>query len=225
VQPEIPKALARAIANHEFICGSDEVGLGAWAGSLVVCATVVHRDWSYPGVTDSKKLSPTAREKLYAVLSKTVTHSIVQIEPDEIDREGIGRVWEKAHVRAIQEAINAHTAEGHTELPFVIIDGIRGFFGATPLPKADLLIPAVSVASILAKVHRDHIMYEMDAVYPGYDFKSNVGYGVAKHKAALEKLGITPIHRMSYAPMSKMFSKIKDAMDLALELPQEYQSE
>lgn len=224
MKPEIPKALARAIANHEFICGSDEVGIGSWAGNLTVCAVITPRDWSYPGVTDSKKLSFAARERLYPILIRTLTHSIVQVEPNEIDEKGIGRVWEEAHIKAIQGALNAHIAKGHTELPFVIIDGIRGFFGATPLPKADLLIPAASAASIIAKVHRDRVMKKMEEAYPGYDFGRNAGYGTKSHQLAIQKLGITPIHRMSYSPMSKMFPKEKDAMDLALELPQEYQS-
>jgi ribonuclease HII len=222
--PKVSEALAKVIARHNFICGSDEVGLGSWAGPLVVCAVIVSRDWSYPGVTDSKKISPTTREKLYSVLSTSVTHSIVQIEPDEIDREGIGKSWEKAHLKAIQEALGYHTAAGHTELPLVIVDGIRGLFGATSLPKADFLIQAVSASSIIAKIHRDRIMQKMDTLYPGYDFQKNAGYGTKKHQIALQKLGVTPIHRMSYSPMSKMFPKEKDAMDLALDLPQEYQS-
>jgi len=221
VTPRIPEALAKTIAKHEFICGSDETGLGSWAGNLTVCAVITPRDWTYPGVTDSKKLSPVAREKLYPILVSTLTHCIIQIEPDEIDQKGIGRVWEEAHIKAIQGALNDHIAKGHTELPFVIVDGIRGFFGATPLPKADLLIQAVSAASIIAKVHRDRVMQKMGEAYPGYDFQRNVGYGTKSHLLAIQRLGVTPIHRMSYAPMSKMFPKEKDVMDLLGELPQE----
>ena len=71
------------------------------------------------------------------------------------------------------------------------------------MPKADGLIPSVSAASIIAKVARDQFMAEQDAVYPGYGFKSNAGYGVAKHRAAIERLGVTPLHRLSFAPLAK----------------------
>jgi ribonuclease HII len=222
-QSFIPDNLARELEAHEFVCGSDEVGYGAWAGPLCVCAAI-----TFPSaqrvisVTDSKRLSVAQREDLYHVLSKTITHSIVCVEPEEIDQRGLGVVWEAAHSQAIQKAIDAHKAKGHKEMPLVIVDGNRGFLGATALPKADLLIPAVSIASILAKVHRDHIMYEMDTKYPGYGFKSHVGYGVPQHQEALERLGITPIHRKSYAPIAKLIrSKTPDMMDLLADLEQD----
>jgi len=196
----IPDRLARELETHDFICGSDEAGYGAWAGPLVVCAVVVPRTWLLEGLTDSKKLSATVRERLYATLVKTVPHYMVEVTPEEIDAEGVGKAWPKAHEKAIQGALDAHKGEQ----PLVIVDGNRSFSGATALPKADLLIPAVSAASVLAKVHRDRIMREMDLEYPGYAFKSHVGYGTQKHRAALERLGVTPIHRKSYSPISSM---------------------
>ena len=210
--PNIPDYFLRALEACEFICGSDECGLGAWAGNLTVCAVVTPKNWSFPGVTDSKKLSIAARERLYPTL-KMLTHFIVQKEPDEIDQMGIGKVWERAHIEAIQGALNAHKSKGHLDTPLVIVDGNREVFGALTLPKADLLIQAVSAASIIAKVTRDHIMGEMDTVYPGFGFKKHVGYGTTGHRLALERLGVTPIHRKSYAPIIKMItSKTSDIM-------------
>jgi len=202
--PKIPTEILGRLKTCNYVCGSDECGLGAWAGNLTVCATITPRDWTFPGVTDSKKLTATARERLYPVLSKTLTHCIVHINPEEIDREGVGNVWLKAHVRAIQGALEAHKALGHTDTPLVIADGNRSVPGAISLPKADLLIPAVSAASILAKVTRDRLMREMDVLYPGYGFSRNCAYGTQEHRAALERLGVCPIHRMSYSPMSSM---------------------
>ena len=92
----------------------------------------------------------------------------------------------------------------------IIIDGTVNFLADTALEryvtvmaKADGLIPSVSAASIIAKVARDQFMAEQDVVYPGYGFASNAGYGVAKHRAAIERLGVTPLHRLSFAPLQK----------------------
>lgn len=228
--PSIPDSLAREIDRHEYVCGSDEVGYGAWAGPLVVCAAVSsnreilasHKDGMVVSPTDSKKLTIAQRESLYPVLVKTVTHAIVRIEPEEIDAQGLGRVWEAAHVRAIQEALDAHKGNGHEEVPLVIVDGNRSVFGATALPKADLLVPAVSMASILAKVYRDRLMYEMDEKYPGYGFKKHVGYGTAQHKTALSQHGVTPIHRKSYAPIAAMLKpETSNVLDLIESLEQD----
>lgn len=198
----IPEDLAREIAAHEFICGSDEVGFGSWAGPLVVCATVVHRDWTAPGVTDSKKLTPAARERAYEKLAPVVTYGLVEIPSVHIDHSGMSAAWERAHGEAIQKALNAHRAKGHADRPLVIIDGSRGMLGARALPKADLLVPAVSAASILAKVHRDRLMQALDKLHPGYGWATNSGYGTPQHQEALGRLGVTEHHRLSYSPMS-----------------------
>jgi len=213
--PVIPDKLSREIDKHEFVCGSDEVGYGAWAGPLVVCAAVAtDKGGTVVSVTDSKRLTIRQREDLYSTLSR-ITHAIVRVEPEEIDDKGLGKAWETAHIKAIQEALDAHKAKGHTEKPLVVVDGNKSFLGGIALPKADLLIPAVSIASILAKVYRDHIMYEMDNKYPGYGFKTNVGYGTEKHREALKRLGVTSIHRKSYAPIAAMLKpKTPDVMDL-----------
>lgn len=200
----IPESLAHEIAEHEFICGSDEVGYGSWAGPLVVCAAVVHRTWSAPGVTDSKKLSPAARERAYEMLVPTVTYGLVEIPSVQIDHLGVSAAWEQAHSKAIQKALDAHRAQGSAALPLIIIDGSRGLLGAWPLPKADLLIPAVSAASIIAKVHRDRHMQALSKLHPGYGWDSNSGYGTPQHQEALKRLGVTDQHRKSYSPIAEM---------------------
>jgi ribonuclease HII len=221
--PSIPDRIVQEINTHKYICGSDEVGYGAWAGPLVVCAAVASQRFGMvlSELTDSKKLTATQREDLYRVLVKTIIYTIVRIEPEEIDNQGLGKAWKKAHITAIQEALKAHKNKGHEEVPFVIIDGNRPVLGAIALPKADLLIPAVSMASIIAKVYRDHIMYEMDEKYPGYGFKNHVGYGTPEHQTTLKKLGVTPIHRKSYAPIAALIKPEFDAMDLMSGLEQD----
>ena len=200
-----------------FICGSDECGLGSWSGPLSVCAVVAPRGWSLPGVTDSKKLSRVARERIYPELIKQVTYCLVHIEPREFDFLGAGKAFVEAHTRAITGALDAHRDKGHEAIPRVIIDGVRSVAGATPLPKADLLIPAVSAASIIAKVNHDWRMDELDKLFPGYGFSKNSGYGVPSHRAALQRLGVSAAHRRSYAPMRDMVSA-SDGLPAGLEL-------
>ena len=112
--------------------------------------------------------------------------------------------------RRAVEQIQAQCRQQNLAFSEIIIDGKVNFLRGTALekfamtmPKADGLIPSVSAASIVAKVARDQFMAEQDAAYPGYGFKSNAGYGVAKHRAAIERLGVTPLHRLSFAPLAK----------------------
>ena len=208
----IPSDVQQQIAAHEFICGSDECGLGSWSGPLSVCAAVAPRGWTLAGVTDSKKLTRLARERLYPQLIKQVTYCLVHIEPAEFDALGAGRAYIEAHTRAITGALKAHRIKGHESPPLIIIDGVRSVAGAIPFPKADVLIPAVSAGSIIAKVNHDWRMDELDKQFPGYDFSKNAGYGVPAHRAALKRLGVSGAHRLSYAPMRDMISGLADAL-------------
>lgn len=196
----IPTELENQIAEHDFVCGSDECGLGAWCGPLSVCAVVVPRGWSYAGVTDSKKLSRKARERVYPELIKRVTFCLVHIEAPEFDALGASAAFIEAHTRAIKGALQQHSGSQ----PFVVIDGSRSVAGAYPLPKADLLVAAVSAASIIAKVNHDWRMDELDRQHPGYGLSKSVGYGTPAHLAALRRLGVTSAHRKTYAPMREM---------------------
>lgn len=191
------------MAGHEFVCGSDEVGYGSWAGPLVVCATVVTRVWHEPGVADSKKLSPSARERLYPKL-QALTHCIFGVPSAQIDAMGVADALDFAHAKAIEGALLRHAIAGHADAPFVIIDGVRSVLGARALPKADALVPAVSAASILAKVYRDRLMRELAKKYPGYGWETNAGYGTPVHQAGLASRGLSPEHRRSYSPMKEM---------------------
>jgi ribonuclease HII len=205
----IPEFLAAKMATYDFVCGSDECGLGSWAGPLIVCAAVTPRTWTDPRVTDSKALTPKSREALAPWLRSSFPHCIIRVDSEELDRVGVGVALLDAHSRAIQGALEQHRLLDSPPVPLVIIDGNRGVPGATPLPKADSLIPAVSVASIIGKVHHDHIMQELHAQFPGYGFGTNQGYGTKAHRNALHTLGVSPAHRKSYSPMSEMLSHQK----------------
>lgn len=188
--------------NGTMILGIDEVGRGPWAGPLVVGAVVLGGA-RIDGLTDSKKLSKKRREELESIiLEKAVATGLGWVPASEIDEIGLSAALRLATIRAV-EAITCAYSE-------IIIDGTINFLAATgkgkyvqTMPKADLLVPSVGAASIIAKVARDRYMAEQDEVYPGYGFGSHVGYGVAKHRAAIERLGVTPLHRLSFAPLAK----------------------
>ena len=185
-----------------MILGIDEVGRGPWAGPLVMGAVVLGGA-QIDGLTDSKKLSKKRREELEPViLEQAVATGLGWVSAHELDEIGMSAALRLATIRAV-EAVDCAYSE-------IVIDGTINFLSETgkgkyvqTMPKADLLVPSVSAASIIAKVARDRYMAAQDGIYPGYGFGSHAGYGVAKHRAAIEKLGVTPLHRLSFAPLAK----------------------
>ncbi len=185
-----------------MILGIDEVGRGPWAGPLVVGAVVLG-GVEIEGLTDSKKLSKKRRDVLdLEIREQADGYGIGWVEAGEIDEVGLSVALRLATKRAVEQ-INTTYHE-------IIIDGTVNFLSATnkgkyvtTMKKADLLVPSVSAASIIAKVARDNYMAEQDKVYPGYGFASHVGYGTAAHIAAIDKLGVTPLHRLSFSPLKK----------------------
>lgn len=185
-----------------MILGIDEAGRGPWAGPLVVGAVVLG-DSEINGLTDSKKLTKRKRELLYdEIINKAAAFSAGWVEARELDEVGMSEALRLATRRAVERI----------DIPYedIIIDGTINFLKGTGkerhvqvMPKADLLVPSVSAASIMAKVERDRYMIEQGVLYPEYGFESHVGYGVAKHREAIERHGVTPLHRLSFAPLAK----------------------
>jgi ribonuclease HII len=183
-----------------MILGVDEVGRGSWAGPLVVGAVVLG-GINIPGLTDSKKLTKKQREELNAVIhSKAKGIGIGWVSAEEIDKIGLSKALNKATQMAVEQIT--------IDYDEIIIDGTVNFLKDTDksklvktMKKADLLIPSVSAASIVAKVARDRFMAEQDTVYPGYKFRDNVGYGTHAHSSTISKIGLTSIHRKSYWPI------------------------
>lgn len=185
-----------------MILGIDEVGRGPWAGPLVMGAVVLGGA-TIEGLTDSKKLSKKQREALAPIIKSTANAwALGWVTANELDAIGMSEALKLATRRAVEQI----------KVPYseIIIDGTINFLAdtgkgryVTCLPKADLLVPSVSAASVIAKVARDDYMTEQDAIYPGYNFKSHAGYGTAAHRAAIDKLGVTPLHRLSFAPLQK----------------------
>lgn len=185
-----------------MILGIDEVGRGPWAGPLVVGAVVLG-DAVIEGLTDSKKLTKKKRDALDLFIRESAAgFGLGWVPASEIDEIGLSAALRLATIRAVEQV----KAPYHE----IIIDGTINFLketskGAyvTTLPKADLLIQSVSAASIIAKVTRDNYMALQDDIYPGYNFSSHVGYGTAAHRTAIDALGVTPLHRLSFAPLKK----------------------
>lgn len=196
---------ARAL-GYQRICGADEAGRGPLAGP-VVCAAVIldpktQSNLKTDGLNDSKRLSQSARERLLNILEKTAQISISVIEPAEIDQRNI--LW--ASLTGIARAVEALEAD------FAHIDGNRLprqlNCSAEALIKGDARCLQIAAASVVAKVTRDRLMVEADARYPGYGFAQHKGYPTRAHKDALERLGPTPIHRRSFAPVQAAYRLI-----------------
>lgn len=191
-----------------MILGIDEVGRGPWAGPLLVGAVVWPDSADLDGLTDSKKLSTKKRKELNKEIKLlAIDYTTGEVSPQELDEIGQSASLRLATIRAV-EKITAHYDQ-------IIIDGTVNFLSGTPyqkkvstLVKADLLVPAVSAASILAKVKRDNYMIEQALEYPQYGFETNVGYGTPGHQQAIDEYGVTPLHRLSIKPL-KRFQKQK----------------
>jgi len=185
-----------------MILGIDEVGRGPWAGPLVIGAVVLGST-EIDGLTDSKKLSMKRRELLCdEIYSKASAVGLGWVSAAEIDEIGLSTSLALATRRAVEQITQPYHE--------IIIDGTINFLRdtakgpyVTTLKKADLLIPSVSAASIVAKVARDRYMAEQGKLYPEYGFDAHVGYGTAAHRAAIEMYGVTPLHRLSFAPLQK----------------------
>jgi ribonuclease HII len=168
-----------------------------------VVGAVVLGGKTIEGLTDSKKLSKKRREALDSEIRERADgYGLGWVHADEIDELGLSESLRLATKRAVEQI--------KTPYHEIIIDGTINFLDGTTkgryvktMPKADLLVPSVSAASIIAKVARDNYMAAQDEIYPGYKFASHVGYGTAAHVAAITEHGVTPLHRLSFAPLAK----------------------
>ncbi len=174
--------------------GMDEVGRGPLAGPVAACCIIMPSDPLIEHVNDSKKLSESRREKIYPVLIDTaVDYCVSFVEPDVIDSINIL----EATRLAFTNAYNGMKRKP-TDLLIDALQGLKLDAEQHILIHGDALSYSIAAASIVAKVHRDRYMIEMDRVYPEYKFAKNKGYGTAEHLEALRKFGPCPIHRISF---------------------------
>lgn len=173
--------------------GIDEVGRGAWAGPLLVCAARMRHP--VIGLRDSKKLTKTRRELLARQIKEQADIGFGWVSAAEIDEHGLAFALRSAALRAVT-AIRPQPNES------IVIDGtinlLPDTYGATTMVKADDSVPEVSAASIVAKVARDAYMAQLAQTYTSYGFDAHVGYGTLRHRRAIVDNGLTPEHRKSF---------------------------
>ena len=190
--------------SEQLVAGVDEVGRGPLAGPVIAAAVILDPDNPIEGLTDSKKLSEKKRETLAEeIKSKAKSWCIARAEPEEIDDINILQ----ASLLAMQRAVEGlDTQPGHC-----LIDGNKLpklNCSAEAIVKGDLKEPAISAASIIAKVARDTEMCEMDEKYPGYGFAKHKGYPTKFHREAIAEKGVTEIHRKSFGPVQEQLQLI-----------------
>ncbi len=181
------------------VAGVDEVGRGPLAGPVVAAAVILDFTRPVQGLADSKLLSPARREELAVLIrERALCWALGRAEVEEIDRLNILQ----ASLLAMQRAIDALTLSPE----LVLVDGNRAPMTNYPVRtviRGDVTVPAISAASIIAKVARDAEMTELDKLFPGYGFARHKGYPTSAHLLALEKQGISHIHRRSFAPVRR----------------------
>lgn len=182
----------------DIVAGVDEAGRGPLAGPVVAAAVILDRTRIPDGINDSKKLSAQRRARLYAEIEVSARIGIAIVDVDEIDRINILQATMLAMTRAVAALGDA---VGH-----VLVDGNRlpqWHWPATAVVGGDARSLSIAAASIIAKETRDRIMIAADAEHPGYGWVQNKGYGSAAHMEALRRLGPSPLHRKSFAPVAQ----------------------
>ena len=189
----------------EFIGGVDEVGRGPLVGNVVAACCVLPKDFKLDGLTDSKKLTEKKREEYYNyIINNCIAYGIGKCSPKEIDKYNILEATKKAMKKAINQV------KYKINLEYVLIDGNMKFDLDLPyksIVKGDSKSISIAAASVIAKVTRDHEMYELDSMYPMYEFKSHKGYPTKKHIELINKYGLIDGYRKTYGPIKEYINK------------------
>ena len=194
--------------GYDFVVGVDEVGRGAWAGPLYLCAYIYSESEEWiEGIKDSKLLSETRREKLYKYFNKDA-YKLEIISNNKIDELGLGI----AMCLGLKNLIESIRCNLKLKKIMFIVDGhFKGEWDEDTVfeTKADRNVYSVACASVIAKVTRDRFMKRIASKYPEYLFEQHVGYGTKHHIEALNQFGLCDIHRKSYKPVNEIAKKTK----------------
>lgn len=196
-RPDLDLERKHALTFDGLFCGVDEAGRGPWAGPVVTAAVILDYDNVPDGLDDSKKLTETKREELFEQIVSRAFVCMASASPTTIDRRNIRSATLSAMVRAVN---------GLAVIPrYVLVDGRDVPPGlkqpGQALIKGDGRCLCVAAASIVAKVTRDRMMVRLEDLCPDYGFARHKGYGVPQHQEALDRLGPSPHHRMSFKPV------------------------
>ena len=183
----------------KYIGGTDEAGRGPLYGPVVAACVILPKNFKLDGLNDSKKLTEKKRNEFYDYLTKNVIYGVGIIKPEEIDRINIYEASRKAMMIAIEEV------RKQTELQYVLTDAmpIELDIPVMPIIKGDAKSITIAAASVIAKVTRDKMLYEIDKIHPEYGFKNHKGYPTKKHLEAIEKYGLIDGYRKIYGPIKK----------------------
>ena len=188
--------------GYKLIGGVDEVGRGPLVGPVVAACVILPENFNLDGLTDSKKLTEKKRDYFFEEIKKqAISYGIGIVDEKRIDEINIYAATKEAMIQAINNC--------NIKPDYVLTDAMKLDLDipVRPIIKGDLRSITISAASVLAKVTRDRMMYELDKKYPMYDFKNNVGYPTKKHLEAIEKYGIIAEHRKSYGPVKDFIEK------------------
>ncbi len=227
-KPNLREEMALYVEGYRHIAGLDEAGRGSWAGPVVAgavilpivrpdlsqepvlseaCPELCRRIEGLEGVRDSKQLTPRQRERQYGIIkSAALAVGVGIVPPEKIDEIGI--------VPATRQAMGLAIAQLTPPPDFLLVDYLSLPEQSTfqkSITHGDALSLSIAAASIVAKVTRDRLMVEWGARYPGYGFARHKGYGTPQHRESLARLGPSPIHRLSFAPMRLMLNRAKIA--------------
>lgn len=185
------------------IGGVDEVGRGPLIGPVVAACVVLPKGFVLEGLTDSKKLSEKKRELFYDYIVKNSIYGIGIIDADIIDEVNIYEATKLAMLEAIKNV------REQVSLEHVLIDAmpLDLDIDTTSIIKGDAKSISIAAASVVAKVTRDRMMYELDDLYPNYEFKSHKGYPTKKHIEAINKYGLIPGYRKTYGPVKEILNE------------------
>jgi len=223
-KPNLREEMALYAEGYRHIAGLDEAGRGSWAGPVVAGAVILpivrldlsqepvlseacpepcRRIEGLEGVRDSKQLTPRQRERQYGIIkSAALAMGVGIVPPEEIDRIGI--------VPATRQAMGRAIAQLAPPPDFLLVDYLSlpelSTSHQKSITRGDALSLSIAAASIVAKITRDRLMVELGARYPGYGFARHKGYGTPQHRESLARLGPSPIHRLSFAPMRLMLN-------------------
>ena len=208
---KLEKAAARC--GFQRIAGCDEVGRGPMFGPVVAAAAILPLGCRIPGLNDSKQLSEAKRNELDVIIrAKALAFSIAAIDVETIDRINI----RKASLLAMRTAVQ----QLGVEPDYLLIDGCDTIDWPCPQESVihgDGTSYSIAAASILAKVYRDRMLVELDAVYPGYGLAKHKGYCSREHRAALDRLGPTPLHRKNWSPVMQTTFGFSETMEIAVD--------
>jgi ribonuclease HII len=184
--------------GYKYIAGVDEVGRGPLAGPVVAAAVILPEDFFLPGIDDSKKISEKKRNEFDEIIRKdAIAVSVAMIDAAEIDRVNIYEATKKAMLAAIA------SLDPNPEVLLIDAMKLETPFVVEPIIKGDGKSVSIAAASIVAKVARDRLMVELSTKFPEYGFQQNMGYGTREHILAIQRHGITPYHRKSFAPVKE----------------------